>query len=333
MHLQVALAIHRALHDPSVSHLDGPLEGLLAAGESVPKEKKSWKGGNAFWFPTCDMPLEDQKSSYCLVSFHSQKQDGSPGASMDCKKAHEGACITQVYIGGYPGRTAPRPGQAGDRERGTMESLSYNSPVTLTRDATCKMEADWIDAEPGEFTERTFLGPDEACGLPYCDASRMHVLRGNYERSAEQQAERDAELAQITMRPAHLKKLKSGELGRRVMLSEIGIIENARTGASGCKVCHAKIAKGAVRLGIYYKFKQDISKCWIHPRCAGGEYNLEAVTAAELGAVVSILAQLLPRASVLCATAMPWRRLLLRCVVCVQKGFKPEMLQDNFDLK
>ena len=113
------------------------------------------------------------------------------------------------------------------------------------------MEADWIDAEPGEFTERTYLSPDEARGLPYQDASRMHVLRGNYERSAEQQAERDAELAQITMRPAHLKKLKSGELGRRVMLSEIGLIEAARTGASGCKVCHAKIAKGAVRLGIY----------------------------------------------------------------------------------
>eukprot|EP01045_Picozoa_sp_COSAG04_P031452 COSAG04_NODE_5823_length_1484_cov_0.939350_3_plen_85_part_00 len=79
------------------------------------------------------------------------------------------------------------------------------------------------------------------------------------------------------------------------------------------------------------KFKQDISKCWIHPRCASGEYNLEAVTAAELGAVVSLA---FPRAPLSSAQR---RCLGADCccggVVCVQKGFKPEMLQDNFELK
>lgn len=89
------------------------------------------------------------------------------------------------------------------------------------------------------------------------------------------------------MRPADRMKLESGELGRRLMLSEIGIIENARTGRSGCKVCGAKIAKDAVRLGVYSMFRdRHLVPNWIHPRCPGRDFNLEAVSIAELEAVV-----------------------------------------------
>ena len=78
----VAAQVQRA-HDAVRAHAARQLARVaVAQPELVQKEAPPTSATNEAWT--------------------AQKQDGSPGASQDCKKAHEGACITQVYVGGYP---------------------------------------------------------------------------------------------------------------------------------------------------------------------------------------------------------------------------------------
>ena len=132
------------------------------------------------------------------------KESKDSKASENMHRAFEGACITQIYLGGYSGGKKVRQGQSNDHNRGVMESLTASSDVTLVHEVEASSDGQTI----------TYLKADDEAGLPYKVESRIHKMTGTYTLSEEEVAAQQRERDQVTMKASDFKKFKAGTLCR-----------------------------------------------------------------------------------------------------------------------
>ena len=264
-----AQQVHRALHDPSVNELRGPIAGLLDSGAIVLKTQSKIKTPCfVFLDPTRDTATQGEAS--CLLVCRAAKSSDAHNASTQCKQAFEGAKITWVSAGGHP---EPKKSKRID---GSMQSLSFDSPATLTKRA--KNDDGVVVLTDGVSTDGTELSwKDKAC---------IHVLTGTYAPTADQQAALDSLASQLTMASSDFTKLQKGTLGRSLKPSEVGLLEKAKTNRSACRICKEKIEKDAIRIGVHVRARKGIQIAWLHSRCPNAEVsNLQQVDEEELEAI------------------------------------------------
>ena len=137
------------------TRISGPLENLLAPGESAQVEKTPW-GGSLYWFTGPGKPRDGFSSDNCMISFHTLEPKTTRGVGAEKQqgwKAFEGAAITCVAPSGYsPDKKAMERG--GGACYGTIESYSA-SPADLKLATLNIRRPHWLN--PGQVKETCVL--------------------------------------------------------------------------------------------------------------------------------------------------------------------------------